>query len=76
MPFRFKNARATHQRLVKKMFVEMIRWTMEVYVDNMLVKSRKAIIYINYQDEMFQVLCRYGMRVSSGKFLSIIVHTR
>jgi hypothetical protein len=39
MPFRLKNAGVTYQRLVNKMFREKIRQDMEVYFDDMLVKS-------------------------------------
>ena len=38
MPFGLKNARATYQRLVNKMFQKQIGVSMEVYVDDMLVK--------------------------------------
>ena len=40
MPFGLKNAGATYQRLVNKMFSKQISRNMEVYVDDMLVKSR------------------------------------
>jgi len=58
---------------------------MEMYVDDMLVKSKKATDHIAHLDEMFHVLRKYGMKlnplkcsfgVSSGKFLRFIVHTR
>ena len=39
MPFELKNAGATYQRLVNKMFQKQIRTSMEVYIDDMLVKS-------------------------------------
>ena len=39
MPFKLKNTRATYQRVVNKMFVDKISRTMEVYVDDMMVKS-------------------------------------
>jgi hypothetical protein len=39
MPFSLKNAGATYQRLVNKMFQAQIGRNMEVYVDDMLVKS-------------------------------------
>ena len=42
MPFGLKNASATYQRLVNKIFKEMIGKTMEVYIDDMLVKSVKV----------------------------------
>ena len=39
MPFGLKNAGAIYQRLVNKIFADKIGQTMEVYVDDMLVKS-------------------------------------
>lgn len=39
MPFRLKKGGATYQRLVNKIFKEQIERNMEVYVDDMLVKS-------------------------------------
>ena len=39
MPFGLKNAGATYQRLVNKMFSDYLGKTMEVYIDDMLVKS-------------------------------------
>ena len=40
MPFGLKNAGATYQRLVNHMFHSQIRRNVEVYVDDMLVKSQ------------------------------------
>jgi len=42
MPFGLKNAGATYQRLVNKMFVDYIGATMEVYIDDTLLKSLPA----------------------------------
>ena len=42
MLFGLKNTVATYQRLVNKMFKEQISKMMEVYVDDMLVKSLKT----------------------------------
>ena len=39
MPFGLKNAGATYQRLMNKMFSHQIGKNIQVYVDNMLVKS-------------------------------------
>ena len=41
MPFGLKNARATYQRLVNHMFRPQIGRNVEVYMDDMLVKSAK-----------------------------------
>lgn len=39
MPFEPKNASATYQLLVNKMFTDQLGNTMEDYINNMLVKS-------------------------------------
>ncbi|KAL0421289.1 UNVERIFIED_CONTAM: hypothetical protein Slati_3151800 [Sesamum latifolium] len=44
MPFGLKNAGATYQRLVDKIFRPQIGRNVEVYVDDMLVKSKKQQI--------------------------------
>jgi hypothetical protein len=47
MPFELKNARATYQRMVTIMFGDLIGKTVEVYIDDMLVKNiRRAIWHI------------------------------
>lgn len=82
MPFGLKNAGATYQRLVNKMFREQIGRNMEVYVNDMLVKSIRTTSHIIDLVEAFNTLRRYGMKlnpskcafgVSSGKFLGFIV---
>ena len=42
MPFGLKNTWATYQRLVNMVFKDLIRKSMEVYVDDILVKSKMA----------------------------------
>lgn len=41
MPFGLRNVRTTYQWLVNKVFEEQFGYNMEVYKDNMLIKSRK-----------------------------------
>ena len=41
MPFGLKNARATYQRMMTRMFRDKTGRTMEVYIDDMVVKSKK-----------------------------------
>ena len=83
MPFGLKNAGASYQRLVNRMFQKQIGTFMEVYIDDMLVKSIKAELHITYLAEAFQVLKSYNMKlnpakcafgVSVGKFLGFIVN--
>jgi hypothetical protein len=85
MPFGLKNAGATYQRLVNKMFQAQIGRNMEVYVDDMLVKSAKSTTHITDLHEAFGILKQYGMKlnpskcafgVSFGKFLGYMVSSR
>ena len=85
MPFGLKNAGATYQRLVNRMFQKQIGTTMEVYIDDMLVKSTTIELHISHLSEAFQILRNYNMKlnpakcafgVSAGKFLGFIVNRR
>ena len=85
MPFRLKNAGATYQRLVNRMFQKQIGTTMEVYIDDMLVKSTTAEFHIAQLSEAFQILRNYNVKlnpakcafgVSAEKFLGFKVNHR
>ncbi|XP_020417963.1 uncharacterized protein LOC109948679 [Prunus persica] len=85
MPFGLKNAGATYQRLVNRIFAKYIGSIMEVYVDDMLVKSRTAEEHLHNLSIMFGILKEYRMRlnptkcafgVSSGKFLGFMISHR
>ncbi|XP_059627710.1 uncharacterized protein LOC132270548 [Cornus florida] len=85
MPFGLKNAGATYQRLVNAMFKHQIGRNMEVYVDDMLVKSLKAEDRLTDLQETFEVLRSHKMKlnpskcafgVSSGKLLGYMVSRR
>ena len=85
MPFGLKNEGATYQRLVNWMFQKQIGTTMEVYIDDMLIKSTTAELHIAHLFEAFQILRNYNMKlnpakcafgVSAGKFLGFIVNRR
>ncbi|CAL8152777.1 unnamed protein product [Prunus armeniaca] len=64
MPFGLKNAGATYQRLVNKIFKEQIGKTMEVYVDDMLVKAPERADHIENLAEAFSVLRKYNMKLN------------
>ena len=85
MPFRLKNARATYQRLVNQMFKKQIGRNVEVYIDDMLVKSKEEKDQLDNLKETFKTLRQYSMKlnlskcafgVSSGKFLGFTVSRR
>ena len=47
MPFRLKNAEATYQRLMNKIFAHQLGRNVQVYVDDMLVKSVRENDHLN-----------------------------
>ena len=56
MAFRLKNVGATYQRLVNKIFNKQIGRNMEVYVDDMLVKSKEELVHLDDLRETFATL--------------------
>ena len=85
MSFGLKNTGATYQRLMNKMFAHQIGRNVQIYVDDMLVKSRKEDDHLDDLRETFNTLCSYNMklnlgkcafRVMAGKFLRFMVSQR
>ena len=85
MYFGLKNARATYQKLVNKMFSKQIGRNMEVYVNDMLVKSKEELTHLDDLRETFATLKQYQMKlnpskcvfgVALGKFLGFMVSQR
>ena len=82
MPFGLKNIGATYQRLVNRMFSHQIGSNVEVYVDDMLVKSKDEANHLDDLKETFSTLRNYNMKlnhakcvfaVASGKFFELMV---
>ena len=67
MSFGLKNAGATYQRLMNKMFAQQIGRNVQVYVDNMLVKSRREEDHLEDLRETFNTLRSYNMKLNPGK---------
>uniref|UniRef100_A0A2N9J155 Uncharacterized protein n=1 Tax=Fagus sylvatica TaxID=28930 RepID=A0A2N9J155_FAGSY len=85
MPFGLKNAGAIYQRLMNKMFHNQIGRNIEVYIDDMLAKTKDEENHLEDLEETFETLCQYHMKlnpskcvfgVSSGKFLRFMVSQR
>ena len=85
MPFGLKNVGATYQRLMNKMFIKQIGRNVQVYVDDMLVKSRRKEDHLEDLRETFDTLRSYNMKlnlgkcafgVTTGKFLGFMVSQR
>ena len=64
MPFDLKNVRATYKRLVTKMFRSLLSSTMEVYIDDMLVKFKQRTDHAAHLKQTFDLLIEYGMKLN------------
>ncbi|XP_057432567.1 uncharacterized protein LOC130725345 [Lotus japonicus] len=85
MPFGLKNAGATYQRLMDKKFSSQVGRNMEVYVDDMIVKSAKSSDHDDDLREAFAQLRKYRMKlnpekcsfgIQGGKFLGFMITSR
>ena len=85
MPFGLKNAGSTYQRMVTKMFEPQLGKNVEVYVDDMVVKSKLVSKHVMDLINIFEILREHKLRlnaskcsfgVGSGKFLGYMVTHR
>ena len=85
MPFGLKNARSTYQRMMTRMFESQLGKNIEIYIDDMVVKSKMITEHLGDLRVIFKILRKYKLRlnaskcsfgVGSGKFLSYIVTHR
>ena len=78
MSFGLKNAGSTYQRMMTKMFEAQMGKNIEVYIDDMVVKSKMVSEHVRDLTNIFKILrghqlrlnaskCSFG--VGSGKFL-------
>ncbi|GJV65900.1 reverse transcriptase domain-containing protein [Tanacetum coccineum] len=68
MPFGLRNAGATYQRLVDKAFHKQIGRNLEVYVDDLVIKSRTEDEIVRDMKEMFQTLREINMKLNPKKY--------
>ena len=59
MPFALKKAGATYQSLVNHMFKELIKRSIKVYVDDLLIKSKEGPNHLEHLAEAVGVLRRF-----------------
>ena len=85
MPFELKNVGATYQKMMTKIFKPLVGRTVEVYIDDIVVKSKTREEHAHHLQEVFHLLRRYDMKlnpskcafdVSAGKFLGFMVSQR
>ena len=85
MSFGLKNAGSTYQRMMTRMFKPQLGKNIEIYVDDMVVKSKVVSGHLRDLGGIFDVLRRHKLRlnsskcsfgVGSGKFLGYMVTHR
>ena len=85
MPFGLKNARATYQWMMTRMFWDKIGHTVEVYIDDMVVKSKQEVRHIKDLQRVLEMLRQHKLRlnaekcafgVGAGKFLGYLITNR
>ncbi|CAJ2653396.1 unnamed protein product [Trifolium pratense] len=85
MPFGLKNAGATYQRMMNKVFRGQIGDMLEVYMDDMIVKSPEELDHVLHLRKVFEQARKHNMRfnpekctfgVRAGKFLGFYLTER
>ncbi|GKD97697.1 reverse transcriptase domain-containing protein [Tanacetum coccineum] len=67
MPFGLKNAGATYQRLVDKAFEKQVGRNLEVYVDDLVIKSHTEAELLRDIEETFRTLRKINMKLNPKK---------
>ena len=82
MPFNLKNAGSTYQRMMTRIFKSQLGKNIEIYIDDMVVKSKMVLKHMGDLRAIFEILRKYKLRlnaskcsfdVGSGKFLGYMV---
>ena len=85
MPFGLKNAESIYQRMITKMFESQLGKNIEVYIDDIVVKSKEVSDHVDDLRNIFETLRKHKLRlnaskcsfgVGSGKFLGYMVTHR
>ena len=67
MPFGLKNAKATYQRMMTKMFEPQLGKKIEIYIDDMVFKSKLESEHVNDLKNVFEILRRHKLRLNASK---------
>ena len=85
IPFGLKNAGSTYQRMMTRMFESQLEKNIEIYIDDMMVKSKMVSEHVGDLRAIFEILRKYKLHlnaskcslgVGSGKFLGYMVTHR
>ena len=67
MPFGLKNAGSTYQRMITRMFEPQLGKSIEVYIDDMVVKSKMVSEHVGDLGNIFEILRKHKLRLNASK---------
>ena len=67
MPFSLKNAGSTYQRIMTKMLEPQLGKNVEVYIDDMVVKSKLVFEHVRDLTSIFEILREHKLRLNASK---------
>ena len=67
IPFRLKNVGSTYQRMMSKMFELQLGKNIEVYIDDMMVKSKVVSEHVGNLGNIFEIVRRHKLRLNASK---------
>ena len=67
MPFGLKNAGSTYQRMMTRMFESQLDKSIEVYIDDMVVKSKVVSEHVGDLGNIFEILKRHKLHLNASK---------
>ena len=83
MPFGLKNVGATYQRVMNVIFHDMLGHHMEVYIDDIIVKSKRDNEHVDHLRKSFERMRHHQLKINPLKcafevharnFLGFLVH--
>ena len=67
MPFGLKNAESTYQRMMTRIFESQLGKNIEIYINDMIVKSKMVSEHLGGLQVIFQILKKYKLRLNASK---------
>ena len=67
MPFGLKNAGFTYQRMMTRMFESQLGKNIEIYIDDMMVKSKMVSEHLGDLRAIFEILRKYKLHLNASK---------
>ena len=67
MPFGLKNAGSTYQGIMTRIFEQQLGKNIEVYIDDMVVKSKMVFEHVEDLENIFEILRKHKLCLNASK---------